>query len=235
MKSKPTAAYIIGGALLLVAASFPAQISYWFDHHLINEFSAILSKLTWLNYIVIGSLAFAGYQTMTANLNKVTPLVLFGLVGLNNYVVGRDGGLYSMVNTMLATAALGITLTVFVRSNLFKVLSDKRQQWWRSATRKRVQVPIRLAIQQLQKENWKTIDISSTGMFLKAENGDVLKHPKLKVGSHFPIYIENQTSPINVEIVRKQTDKKGRYNGGIGLRFVDLQSHQRSLISEAMA
>lgn len=235
MRTKPTAAYVIGAILLLVAASFPAQISYWFDHNIINEFSAILNKLTWLNYIVIAGLVFTGVQTITANLNRLTPIILFGVVGLNNYVVGRDGGLYSMVNTMIATAFFGMALTMFVRTKLFKTLSDRKQQWWRSATRKRVQVPIRLAIQHLQKENWKTIDISSTGMFLKAENGDVLSHPKLKVGSHFPIYLEDQTSPINVEIVRKQTDRRGRYNGGIGLRFIDLQSHQRSMISQAMA
>lgn len=235
MRTKPLAAYLIGIALLFVAASFPAQISYWFGHHLFDEFGAILQKLTWLNYTVILALAFAAYQVMAASLTKMTPLILFGIVGFNNYVVGKDGGLYSMMNTLLATAALGIMLSLFVKSKLFKVLSDKKLQWWRSAPRKRVQIPIRMAIHQLQKESWKTIDVSSTGMFLKAENEEVLNHPKLKVGSHFPIYFKDQNSPVNVEIVRKQKDRKGRYNGGIGLRFIDVKSHQRSVISQAMA
>lgn len=235
MKTKPVTAYLIGLGLLVLAASFPIQISFWFDHHLIDEFSSILKKLTWLNYTVIAALAFTGYQVITANLNKTTPLILFAIVGFNNYIVGRDGGLYSMMNTLVATGALGIMIGLFVNSEMFKILSNKRLQWWRSAPRKRVQVPIRVAILQLQKENWKTIDVSSSGMFLKAENEEILNHPKLKVGSHFPIYFKDQNSPVNVEIVRKQKDRKGRYNGGIGLRFVDLKSHQRNVISQAMA
>ena len=140
-----------------------------------------------------------------------------------------------MLNTMTATIIFGLILAIFVRSKLFKTLSDRKLQWWRSANRKRIQLPIKLAIHQLQREKWKTIDISSSGMFLRAENNEILTHPKLKIGSHFPVYLDNQTSPINVEIIRKQNNRNGRYNVGIGIRFIGLKSHQKSMIAQMMS
>lgn len=235
MKTKPIAAYLIGAIFFAIAASFPFQISFWYEHDLVQEFGSIWAKLTWLNLLVMSMLSYFGYQIMSANLNKVTPMILFSIIGFNNYVVGLDGELYTMLSTLLATATVGIALLAFSRTKLFHVLCDKNRQWWRAAPRKRVQVPIRVAIHQLQQEAWKSIDMSSTGMFLKAENDIALDHPKLKVGSHFPIYLEDTNSPIDVEIVRKTKSKNGRYTAGLGLKFINLKNHQRSILSQAMA
>ena len=142
MNKKPLFFSLMPWILAMITLSMPLQISFIYG---ISPFDikAIFSKLTPLNYVLMGLFTWLSYATYKIDKNLFILLPFINLfVFLNNYVVGSFGEDFNIIQTTLASCFfLGMTLMYYLRDN-YKIISDLKNRWWLTKPRKQIDVPL---------------------------------------------------------------------------------------------
>ncbi len=230
MIARPSQFYILSLLMFAVALSFPIQVIFLYQHHW-TEVTAIFSKLTWLNWLLVFSLITCSYLYLHASRAILVGLpLLILMVVINNYYVGRFAGDFSMAQTSLATAMMFVVFVppLFMPSSLL-VLKDPKRRWWRRSKRVNKRVPATLNPFVGEMIQAHTYDLSETGAFVCLEEES--NKPMPKVGDTLRISLNvNSMRKIRCEaVVVRIAEPTGRYPRGLGLRFVDIDPmHQKS-------
>ena len=229
MLTRPRQFYLVSFIMLFVALSFPLQVIYLYGHSL-GEWNAILNKITWFNWLVVGLLILNGYLHLKASalLKYVGPISIL-IVGWNNYLVGAYNTDYSMASTTLATFGFSLLFApLFLKSSRI-VLADPKRRWWRRSKRYYHRISTTMNPYVGEMIHAYSFDISKTGIFICTENLGEGTTPK--VGEHVRLCLNiNSMKKIRCDaIVVRTADSTGRYPKGLGLKFIDFdKSHQKS-------
>lgn len=228
MIMRPKQFYLSSLMMIFVALSFPLQVMFLYGHKW-TETGAIVSKFTFLNWLIIGSLLLTSYLYFHASrlLLLAIPLIV-PLVAINNYVVGQFAGDYSLLQTSLGTLGFCVLFTPLLMPSSQVVLRDPKRRWWRRSKRvnKRVSATINPYVGEMIQSY--TFDVSQTGAFVCFEEGQ--EHLP-KVGDNIRLSLNvNSMKKIRCEaVVVRITEAQGSYPKGMGLKFVDVEkTHQKS-------
>ncbi|MGB0452175.1 MAG: PilZ domain-containing protein [Bacteriovoracaceae bacterium] len=233
MRERPYSRFLylfIAGVALI---GLPLQVSYLYGHHLTQEWSQIWDKLTGTNVILMGLLIGLCVGLLRASFSKFLLPLTLAIMIFNNVIVGMDGADFTLLETFVASLSLGALSLWIISRRSYKAMTNRSLQWWRSDPRYELNVPVKLGLNELERQDFSTFDISRSGVFVKtnSEQG-ILNDPKLKLGGNFLLYFKDSKSPVNVEVVRHQISQSGKYMQGLGLKFVDLKTHQKALIQD---
>lgn len=225
---RPKQFYIAAIIMFLLALSFPVQVVFLYGHHW-SEWATIFSKITWLNWLVAVSFVVCGYLYFNASrLLIVAAPVIVILSIVNNYVVGKFAGDYSLAQTNFASLGVALLFTPLLMPSSQIILRDPKRRWWRRSKRfnKRVSATINPYVGEMLQAH--TYDISKTGAFLSV---DINSEDVPKVGDVIRVSLNvNSMKKIRCEAqVVRVTEANGRYPDGIGLKFLEIKkSHQKS-------
>ncbi len=228
MIMRPKQFYLASVVLLMLALSFPFQVMILYGHHW-SETQAIFSKITWLNWMVIGSFALGAYFYFQASryIIYLAPLIL-GLVAFNNYLVGSFAGDFSLLQTTLGTFAVGIVFAPLALPSSRVVLKDPKRRWWRRSKRHNKRVSATLNPYVGDMLHVQTFDISQSGAFVCLDEG-MTEVPK--VGDTVRVSFNvNSMKKIRCEaVVVRIADARGHYPRGMGLKFTQIdRNHEKS-------
>ncbi len=228
MIMRPKQFYLASLALLLFAISFPIQVMVLYGHHW-SETQAIFSKITWVNWLVVGSFFVGAYFYFHASryIIYLAPLIL-GLVAFNNYIVGHFAGDFSMLQTTLGTLAVGLVFAPLALPSSRVVLKDPKRRWWRRSKRYNKRVAATLNPYVGEMLHVQTFDISSSGAFVCL---DEEQQGVPKIGDTVRVSFNvNSMKKIRCEaVVVRITDAKGHYPRGMGLKFTQMDRvHEKS-------
>lgn len=229
MIMRPKQFYIIALALIVIGISFPLQVMFLYGHD-ISEWASIMSKITTINWLVIGSIFLLSYLHLKASkwLVVAAPATII-LVGVNNYIVGQFAGDYSMTQAMVASGGFSfLFLPLFMQSSKL-VLKDPKRRWWVRSKRYNRKIPTTINPFVGDMVQAHTFDISETGAFVSFEG--IPEEDLPKVGERIRVsFTINSMKKIRCEaVVVRQADAVGRYPQGVGLRFIDFDKlHMKS-------
>lgn len=217
MKKIPLFVPLMALSLFLIALSFPIQIALIYDHS-IFEITTIMSKLTPLNYIVMGLLLYTSYLTLKIKARVFIVLPILNLfVFLNNFVVSEYGQLYGHFQTFLVSTLFLLYTLTFYRKDIYRVYHDLKFRYWLTSPRFKRHLPVELHYKgNIIKTE--TFDISKTGLFIKTDPYKEL----LSINTHQDIDIviidKRKRIKLNAYIMRKCV-AQGSYPEGIGVRI----------------
>lgn len=226
---RPFQFYVVALLMFGIALSFPLQVVFLYGHSW-TEYGAIFAKITWLNWLVIGSFILAGYFYLSASRGLLVfgPIMLV-LVGVNNYFVGQFSGDYSMFQANLGTFSVALLYSPLLMPSSQLILKDPKRRWWRRSKRynRRVAATINPFVGDMIHAH--TYDISKTGAFVCLESMDPENLPK--VGDTIRLCFNvNSMRKIRCEaVVVRFSEAKGRYPQGMGVKIVDIDKlYQKS-------
>lgn len=229
MKFRPMTLTVLSLVYWGIAISIPLQIMWLYDYTP-AEFEGIVSKLTILNWLVMASATICGLWIAQASAHalKAAPVVI-GLVTLNNYVVGSYAIDYSFETTCLATLAFLAVNTPLFMPNLRMVLANPAKQWWRTASRQKIRLPILVGAKDHPQLLTETFDLSETGVFIplteKVKTRGQAFNPAERLRLNFNLGSLSQITCEGV-VIRKQ-GPRGAYPAGFGIQFTKMPVHQR--------
>jgi hypothetical protein len=234
MKMKPKQFYIVSIILVFIAISLPLQVMFLYGHHW-SETSAIFSKMTGFNWLVVLGLLTVSYLYYHASQLLIigAPLVLI-LVTINNYFVGKFAGDFTLTQTSLASVSVGLLFVPLFLPSSQILLKDPKRRWWRISKRvnKRVSATINPYVGEMIHSY--THDISQSGAFVCVDKKDDLP----KVGDNVRVILNiNSMRKIRCEaIVVRISEASGSYPQGMGIKFIDadkdyLKSYQKIMDS----
>lgn len=226
MKNKPLFFTLMPWMLALITLSMPLQIAFIYDISLF-EIDAIFSKLTPLNYLLMGLFTWLSYATYKIDKNLFILLPFINLfVFLNNYVVGSFGEDFNIMQTTLASCFfLGITLMYYLRDN-YKIISDLKNRWWLTKPRQKIGVPLTI-VGSNEMIKTKSFDLSETGLFaLNDPDFELFQLPKNKVVD-ITIHCGAQNLKMRGKLVRKALSK-GHYPEGVGIQFDEVDPQYKN-------
>lgn len=217
MNKKPLFFSLMPWILAMITLSMPLQISFIYG---ISPFDikAIFSKLTPLNYVLMGLFTWLSFATYKIDKNLFILLPFINLfVFLNNYVVGSFGEDFNIIQTTLASCFfLGMTLMYYLRDN-YKIISDLKNRWWLTKPRKQIDVPLTI-VGSNELIKTKSFDLSETGLFaLNDPDFELFQLPKNKVVD-ITIHCGGNNLKMRGKLVRKAL-RKGHYPEGVGIQF----------------
>lgn len=231
MTMRPKQFYLAALLLTMIALSFPVQVMALYGHSL-SEWSAILSKITGFNWLVMVSLLVAAYYYFQGSrvILVLGPLAV-ALVAINNYWVGQFAGDYSLLQTSLGTLCCGLIFAPLGMPSSMVVLQDPKRRWWRRSKRhhKRLETTLNPFVGDMIHAH--TFDVSQTGAFICLED-ELTELPK--VGDRVRLsFTVNSMKKIRCEaVVVRISEAKGHYPKGMGVRFVSInKNHERSFES----
>lgn len=229
MIARPKQFYMLALFMFMLAISFPLQVILLYGHHW-SETSAIFSKITWLNWFVIACFVVSGYFSIQASryLLVMVPVTVI-LVAVNNYVVGKFAGDFSMLQTTLATMATGVLFTPLLLPSSKAVIKDPKRRWWRRSQRynKRVSATINPFVGDMIHTH--TYDVSQSGAFVCIADEDEKNLPKVGDKIRLSLNISSMKKIRCEAVVVRITEPIGHYPRGLGIRFIDIEKlHQKS-------
>lgn len=233
MKYRPKSLILLSLILLAVVISIPLQVAVLYEHTF-SEFSAIWHKLTYLNVaVMILCLANAVLLFQGSRYSIHTTAVLIPVTIWNNYWVGTIATDYDMQTTLIASALFVVAHGLMLTPSARAVLLNPNNRWWRTATRRRVEVPMTVC-PWLDKSiiSASTYDISETGAFLKLDANKTESRSTLKPNDFIEIrfniagYYQIRCS---AKVVRVQ-HAKGTYPSGLGIQFSEIAPEDRKLL-----
>jgi hypothetical protein len=219
MKNKPMFFSVMPLVLTVLAFSMPAQIAIIYDIS-IFEFEAIMSKLTPLNYLLMGMFLWLSIATYKIDKNLFILLPFINLfVFLNNYVVGSFGEDFSIVQTTLASSLfLALTLSYYLKDN-YKIINDIKTRWWLTSPRNKLKIPLTI-ISSKDKIKTQSFDVSKSGLFaINDPDFELFQIPKDNIVD-ITIHTEDNTLKMKGKLVRKALSK-GHYPEGVGIQFLE--------------
>lgn len=219
MKSKPMFFSLMPLVLMAIALSMPLQVAMIYDIS-VFEVSAIFSKLTPLNYVLMGLFLWLSIATYKIDKNLFILLPFINLfVFLNNYVVGSFGEDFNIIQTTLASCIfLGLTLSYYFKEN-YQIISDLKNRWWLTKPRKKMKLPITI-ISSNDLIKTQSFDLSESGLFaINDPDFELFQLPKNKIVD-ITIHIEEKSLKMRGKLVRKALSR-GNYPEGVGIQFID--------------
>lgn len=231
MKDKPFIFNFYGTLFLLGTLSFPLQIMFLYGHQL-DEFLSIFSKLTLVNFIIMGIFLINSFLSFSANkyLKSTLPISIL-LVAFNNWVVAAYGKDYSFSLTILATAVFALFVSGFYFTKALDVILNPDLKWWLIPKRHKKTVPVWIKMTGDQYYLEKSFDISSTGIFISEGVDKIGYTPERdyaktvsegdEVTLSIPLSDGSEEFQCKAEVVRK-TKAQGHYPGGVGFKFLDM-------------
>lgn len=231
MRSRPYVLPLSMLAMFAVAASFPLQIMWLYQHEW-SEWQQILNKLTVLNWMVIGASIVTGFLVFSASpwLRIALPGAVI-LVAINNFFVGYLGTDFSMTSATLGTFGFTALFTPLLRTEVRELIRHPSRRWWRTKTRLRTSVPIFVGGSRQVKVRSETYDLSETGAFLPIEaNGFELDE---RVSICLTLGALQQIR-CDARIVRRSV-AKGKYPDGVGIEFTNMDWWQRRELKRYIA
>lgn len=235
MHNKPKFVLVVANIFIALAISFPVQIMLVYKHGPL-DIIPIFTKLTPLNYILMGLFCFTAYLTYTMNklIFILLPFLNF-FVFMNNFIVAEYGQDFTHAQTIVASTAFLMLTLSFYQKDIYNVYNDMKFRWWLTSPRFKKQIPIRVTVDG---ETYfsKTFDISKTGMFI--ETDDLYRIFKIENGKEITVRIMKER-PIDLvaKVVRKSI-AKGHYPAGIGIHFdyierAGIRNYKDHILNEA--
>lgn len=229
MKFRPITLTILSLVYWGIAISFPIQIMWLYDYTP-SEIEGIFAKLTILNWAVMAAATLTGLWIAQASpmALKAVPIVV-ALVAVNNYIVGSYAIDYSFETSNLATIIFAFVNIPLYVGRLREVLTYPTRQWWRTATRQKIRLPILVGASNHPQLLTETFDLSESGVFIplteKVKTRGQAFNPSEKLRLNFNL---GALSQINCEgvVVRRQA-ARGQYPAGFGIQFTKMPVHQR--------
>lgn len=203
------------------------------------EVEAILTTLAPMNWVVMGaSIVHAGLVFRGSTLSIASGAFFLGSVAWNNWLVASAGLNYSVSATVLATLATMLTQAPLLKPQVRRVILNRGLRWWRTPVRKKAQLQavVRPVIGgEMKSRTW---DISEGGAFISMDKASWDQLQKgvpetLKIGSRCAVRLtldQMNTIQCGAEIVRHAT-ARGSYPEGFAVRFVNLDSQQKRMLS----
>ena len=234
MKYRPKALVFLSLILLCVGVSFPLQIAMIYEHTF-GEFDAIWSKLTYLNQAVMflclvnAYLVFQGSRYALYATALLVPMMVW-----NNYWVGTVATDYNMQTTMIGSALFALAHGLMLVPNARAVLLNPKNRWWRTAPRRKVEIPM-MVCPWLDKQVFSTatFDISESGAFLKLNVHGESKIPDnlrpndfVEIRFNIAGYYQIRCS---AKVVRLEKGK-GNYPPGMGIQFSEMNTQDQKLL-----
>ncbi|MBT3236194.1 MAG: hypothetical protein HN353_09620 [Bdellovibrionales bacterium] len=224
MRERPLIFTILSLAYLGIALSIPIQIAIIYGHG-INEWQAIMNKITYLNWAVISTSLINATLSYHAHryLRLAIPISII-IVALNNTLVGMFGVDFQLQTTIMSTLLfIGLSGTIYCL-DAKNVLYDQSLRWWKSPVRHRQSIPIFLESEDGQQIGaaFETFDISTSGLFAQGINDQ--HFTQMELGGQVKITLLGKSgSQIELcsKVVRK-SDSFGQYPAGVGVEFQDL-------------
>lgn len=227
MKSKAMEFKILPLILLMVALSFPLQAALLFGHTP-SEVSAILQKLTLLNWSVIALSLLSAAALFRASKSTaiLVPLTIAAVV-CNNLVVGLYNTHFDLLTTSFASVGFALLFTPLAREPVRKALANPQYRWWRSSKRQRKHIDAILNPIKGATLCASTFDLSETGAFIAVPDAEDLS--MLSEGQLLRLNLSlNSVRHIRCDaVIVRASLPNGSYPAGYGIRFVDLDSKQK--------
>lgn len=239
MKKRPTLFNFYTLFFLSVAVSFPMQIMAIYGHSG-SEASMIISKMSFLNWTVVGvCLLNAGLSYFGHWFLKLSLPISFFVVALNNFFVSKLANDFSPLATTLATLAFGLTSSYLFISKAKEVLNDQNKRWWLAPIRLKRTLPVWVQGPLGSPLLSKAFDISKSGAFLShpslAEMGEDLTKP-INEGDQISLTLGlsgQKEFSCEAEVVRLCAPR-GNYPGGIGIRFKQMSMANKWILDQIL-
>lgn len=218
MQRRPIVLRFLSLALLGVAVAMPAQIMLIYGHDF-NEFSAVLSKLTIFNWLVIFGCVACAYAVNRASPHSAKAMGLLTLVvAANNFFVGYYAVDYSPWTALVSAVGFSALNLPLYRPDVRQLLKHPRMRWWLNSRRYRMAVPVVIGCSRRSPVRAETFDLSETGVFIP------FKETHLRPGDQLSLRLTFGTfSQMRCEgkVVRR-TESRGNYPAGVGVEFTDV-------------
>lgn len=222
MFSRPKPLIWLMIVLFGVAASFPLQIMMLYGHPW-EEMPAVLQKLTFFNWLVMGGSVVAGIWIFNAAPGaQIVMNILIGIVAVNNFFVGYFATDYSPWLAGLATLCFGALSWPLKSAEIDFLLKHPEKRWWRAHKRRKVHIPIFLGGSRKTQFRSETWDISESGAFVPVSH-------KLKLQERVSICLTlNTFQQVRCDgVVVRIAEACGTYPAGVGIQFTNLDWTQR--------
>jgi hypothetical protein len=231
--TKPKFISIVTFLLCCIVISFPLQIIMAYDYQW-TQVSAIFSKLTPLNYLLMTLFLVMAYQTYYTkkSIYYFLPIVTF-FVFLNNFIVAEYGNLYGHAQTLLASVAFLLLAISYYQKNIYQVYQDVKFRWWLTSPRFKKQYHVTMSFQN-EKYETKTFDISKTGLFVESDELLQLFQIPNQALVNITIHLPDQKVTFEAKVVRKAL-WQGQYPPGLGLQLLKQQENAQEILMQACA
>lgn len=237
MKKRPFLFNLYSLFFLSVAISFPIQIMSLYGHGM-AESSMIITKMTYLNWGVVGvCLANAALSYYGHWLLKLSLPLSFFVVALNNFFVSKLSSDYSPLITTVATLAFGLMSSYLFFTKAKSILDNQETRWWLAPKRIKRTLPVWIQGPLGSPLLSKTFDISKSGAFLSAPSLATIRKDltnPLNEGDQISLTLglsgQNEFS-CEAEVVRL-CEPNGNYPGGIGIRFKDMSINNKWILDQ---
>ncbi|MGE0525724.1 MAG: PilZ domain-containing protein [Bdellovibrionales bacterium] len=223
--------------LVAVVISFPIQIMTLYGHGL-DEISAVLHKLTYMNWLVIFCASVCAVLMWSASpwLKWLAPFSVLA-VAINNFFVGYHGTDYSPWTATWATVAFASLHLPLLKSEIRDLLNHPERRWWRAARRRRITLPIFVGGFRRGKLRTTTYDISESGVFIPLSTRSKDAHRLLREQEQLSLCLT--LAPFlqircDGRVVRR-CDAIGSYPAGVGVAFTNLGWRQKRELRRYLA
>ncbi len=230
MRHRPYTLTFLTLFLITLAFFMPVQAMLVYGHDL-SEWSAVLNKLTWLNWMVAaGMLSCAALLWRASPHSQWSVPLLIALVGLNNYYVGSYATDFSQWVALMATLGFLAVNVPLMGPQTFAVLRQPERRWWLTAPRRRLVVPVAIEGTQLAAIRTDTHNVSESGAFVPMDRtvgvGDWITM-RLNFGSLTQFRCQGR--------VVRRSEATGDTPAGIGIEFMGLPWRQRRELRKHIA
>ncbi len=200
--------------------------------HALSEMSFVFDKLSILNLVVM-TLCFvnAVFLLESSKNAYISSSILIVAMLANNWWVGKISTDYSMLTTTIATTLFLLMNSLMLLPKVKMALVQPDKQWWRTAPRKKVGVPM-VVSPWLDGVSFSsaTFDISESGAFISEpeKNSALTLKPNDYVEIRFQIAGFYQIR-CSAKVVRVQK-KNGSYPVGMGIQFQEMDSKDQKVL-----
>lgn len=229
IQQRPIIFPILSLAYLGIALSLPIQIMVIYEHP-ISELSAVLAKMTVLNWAVfVGSLITSYMLYVAEPFTRAMVPFMVGVVTVNNFFVGYVAADFPPDVALWATVGFALLNTPLLLAGPREVLVNPRSRWWTNAKRKRAELPIAVGGPWRNPIRARTFDLSESGVFVSFADKDDWKNldfqPKDPVQLSWKINSSERIQCFG-RVVRV-AEAKGNYPTGMGIEFVNISGAER--------
>lgn len=227
MRKKPLLFTLVPLILVGVCASFYFQTAYVLNTELSN-YQRILGKITVSNWITMAAMIISGIAILRSSTwSKLFMPLTVAIVFWNNYLVATKTNNFSKTQIVLAAVLFVLVFAPLYTKKIQHVLSDRRNQWWKTAFRKKHKIPISIAPKQSAAFSTQTVDVSSTGLFLQVDDREWDTLPKVGEKVQLQLALNPSQEIKCTAIVVRHTEARGFTPRGIGLQFVEFEGKTR--------
>ncbi len=232
MKKKPLLFTLVPLILIGVCVSLYFQTAYVLQAPL-TDYSRILKKITVFNWVMVSIMIIAGIAILRSSkwAKLFMPMAIAAVIW-NNYLVATKTNNFSIPQIVLAILLFAAVFAPLYTKKLRTVLTDRRQQWWKTPFRKRVPVPVAVRMSHGSTHLMQTVDVSTTGLFLRVDNDVKASMPKLGERVTLQLNLGRDRELKCSAVVVRFTEGRDQQPGGMGLQFVELAGSNRKALNQ---